>query len=100
MSPSLAAGNKPGGALEGQLAKYEVQLSDRVSCPFCTTPEGKAKIAEIEAKIKDIQLQMGGAGSTATVSRAPQATVESPVEKVPTSQRTNSMVGSRLDTSA
>jgi capsule polysaccharide export protein KpsE/RkpR len=97
ISSSLATGNKSGSALDGQLAKYQIQLADWVSCSSCKTPEGKAKIAEIESKIKDIQQQMAGSDGTAVVNPTTQSTSDVPVNRVSASQRANSMVGSRLN---
>lgn len=51
------------GALDGQLAKYQIELADWTNCPSCTTPEGKAKIAEISDKIKEIQQQISASDS-------------------------------------
>ena len=49
------SGAGPSGAgLDYQLAKYQSQLADWQNCPSCNTPEGKAKIQEISAKIDDI----------------------------------------------
>ena len=56
--PNLAGSGKSTAGLEGQLAQYQVQLADWVNCPSCKTPEGKAKIAAISAKISDIEQRM------------------------------------------
>jgi hypothetical protein len=52
----------PGGVspsvLNAQLAKYQTQLADWESCPSCKTPEGKAKIADLQEKIRNIQLRI------------------------------------------
>ena len=52
---------KSTAGFEVQLAHYEIQLSDWINCPSCKTPEGKAKIAEISAKISDIRQRMKSA---------------------------------------
>jgi hypothetical protein len=50
----------PGGA-QAQLAKLQSDLSDWVHCVSCHTPEGQAKIAEITAKIQDLQKSVSAA---------------------------------------
>ena len=47
----------PTEAASGELAKLESQLSDWVHCPSSKTSAGKAKIAEITAKIETIKGQ-------------------------------------------
>ena len=59
--PVQAYGGNSSSVLNAQLAKYQVQLADWTNCPSCTTPEGKAKIAEIADKISDIKLSMQSA---------------------------------------
>lgn len=44
--------------LDAQLAKYQRQLADWKNCPSCKTPEGKARIAAIEAQISDVKSRM------------------------------------------
>ncbi|TRZ55797.1 MAG: hypothetical protein D4S02_17145 [Rhodocyclaceae bacterium] len=56
---SVAGGS--GVALEGQLARYQVQLADWVNCPSCTTREGKAKIQELSDKVHDVQQRINAA---------------------------------------
>ena len=57
---SVSVPTSPGsaGIATGELAKYESQLSDWVHCPSCKTSAGKAKIAEITAKIDAIKAEM------------------------------------------
>ena len=50
----------PSGA-QAQLAKLQTDLSDWVHCASCNTPEGQAKIADITAKIQDLQKNMQSA---------------------------------------
>ena len=45
------------GAVDSQIASYEVKLADWVNCPSCKTPEGKAKIADIRSKIAGLKQQ-------------------------------------------
>ena len=56
--PNLVGSSKSAAGLDAQLAQYQVQLADWVNCPSCKTPEGKAKIAEISAKISNIEQRM------------------------------------------
>jgi hypothetical protein len=53
-----AASLLPATGLDVQLARLQTQLADWVNCPSCKTPEGKAKIAGINAQIKDVELRM------------------------------------------
>lgn len=99
VSAQAFGGGKASGALEGQLAKFEVQLSDWTHCPSCTTPEGKAKIAEIGDKIKDIQQQIAASDKSvksvepANISSSPRNLGENP----PSSRQSTGMVGSQLN---
>jgi hypothetical protein len=52
---SSAGVGKSAAGLEERLAQYEIQLSDWENCPSCTTPEGKAKIAELSSKVNEIK---------------------------------------------
>jgi len=56
-----AYGGNSSSVLNAQLAKYQVQLADWTNCPSCTTPDGKAKIAEIANKISDIKRSLQSA---------------------------------------
>ncbi len=64
---SPGAGSFPGAAVAGgraldaELARSEVKLSDWVHCVSASTPHGKAKIAEISAKVSDIKSKMKAA---------------------------------------
>jgi hypothetical protein len=46
------------GALEAQLNRYQIQLADWCNCPSGKTPEGKAKIQQIQAKADAVQAQL------------------------------------------
>jgi hypothetical protein len=46
------------GSLEAQVDQYKIKLADWANCPSCKTPEGKAKIADISNKIRDIQARI------------------------------------------
>lgn len=45
------------GVLETQLARYEIQLTDWCSCPSGKTPDGKAKIQQIQDKAAAVKAQ-------------------------------------------
>jgi hypothetical protein len=62
-SSLFGAGQSTAG-LEAQLAKYQVQLADWVSCPSCKTPEGKAKIQELSNKVSDTQQRIKAAATS------------------------------------
>lgn len=53
--------SRPPATASAELAKLEIQLSDWVNCPSCTTSAGKAKIAEISDKIQAIRAQVKNA---------------------------------------
>ena len=56
------AGRVPQPAnLDADLAKAQSQLADWVACPSCKTPEGKAKIEEISAKVDTIKSKLKAA---------------------------------------
>lgn len=74
-----AYGGNSSSILDAQLAKYQVQLADWTNCPSCTTPEGKAKIAEIADKISDIKLSMQSAELSKPETRSLSGT-STPIE--------------------
>ena len=52
----------PGGrALDADLARCQVQLSDWTHCVSAGTPQGKEKIAELSARVDDIKARMRAA---------------------------------------
>lgn len=57
-TPGTPAARPAGGGLDAQLAHYQVLLSDWVHCPFCDTPEGKARIAALTDKVTQIEQQI------------------------------------------
>ncbi|HUL83815.1 MAG TPA: hypothetical protein VL131_16825, partial [Gammaproteobacteria bacterium] len=46
------------GILEVQLSRYEIQLADWCNCPSRTTPQGKEKIAELQAKADAVKARL------------------------------------------
>jgi len=61
----MGAGQSPAG-IEAQLAQYQIQLADWVSCPSCNTPEGKAKIQELTNKVSDARRRIEAAETRPT----------------------------------
>ena len=61
---SITSGSNPAGSaprpanLDADLAKAQTQLADWVACPSCKTPEGKARIEEISAKVDTIKSKL------------------------------------------
>lgn len=93
-SPTIISGSQSTAALEGQLARYQVQLADWVNCPSCKTPEGKAKIAEISDKVRGIEQRLRATENAPQVNR-PNRTVAASInaqtsQAAPTSASTES----------
>ena len=106
------AAGLPAGNPQVQLDRYKIQLADWVNCPSCNTPEGKAKIAEISARIREIEAQMKSAddakrgnGTAVTdsniLAREKTLTVASAGESTAAKSSVSSLpagtLGSRLD---
>ena len=68
--PGLFGAGKSTAALEAQLAQYQIKLADWISCPSCSTPEGKAKIQELSNKVSDTQQRIKAADSTTNADRS------------------------------
>lgn len=62
-SSSSTVANRSTVALQAQLARYQTELAQWLSCPWCKTPEGKAKIAELTTRIGEIEQRMAAADS-------------------------------------
>jgi hypothetical protein len=60
-TPAVAAEKPRPVNLDADLAKAEGQLADWVACPSRKTPEGKAKIEEISAKVDTIKAKLKSA---------------------------------------
>ncbi len=67
--PGQAGAGKSGAALEAQLAQYQIQLADWVSCPSCNTPEGKAKIQDLSNRVSETQRSIKAAEAPSQGSR-------------------------------
>lgn len=72
-SGSAAIGQTPGaspgasaGALQAQLQKCQNQLADWVDCPSGKTPQGQAKIQQIENQTAGIKAQLARIGTQKT----------------------------------
>ena len=62
VSPAAYAGGAPAFAsLQAQLQRYEQQLSECVNCASAKTPEGKADIDTISARIGQVKARMAQA---------------------------------------
>lgn len=55
--PAAAVPSRPAG-LDAALEKFKKQLSDTVNCDSAKTPEGKAKIEDLSAKISAVKARM------------------------------------------
>ena len=60
-TPSFSTG---GVALQGQLARYEKELSACVNCATAETTEGKQKIQEVSSQIEQIKARIEQATQT------------------------------------
>ena len=80
--------------LRAKLDRYEKQLSDCVNCASAKTPEGKADIAAISAKIDEVKRTIAGT-SNGEGRAAPGSDAQ--VVVAPSSM---SPLGNRIDTYA
>ena len=78
-SPAYSTGGRlapqPRG-LDADLAKAQSELADWVHCPSSKTPEGKAKIEEVSAKVDAIKGQMKKAEEGPQIVAQPAARTE------------------------
>jgi hypothetical protein len=59
--------------LDAQLRTYRAQLADWVTCPSAKTPEGKAKIEQISAKLNSVKSEIKKSdGTSPSATTAPQ----------------------------
>jgi hypothetical protein len=80
--------------LRAKLDRYEKQLSDCVNCASAKTPEGKADIAAISAKIDEVKRTI--AGTSNGEGQAAPRNEDQPVAVA----SSISPLGSRIDTYA
>ena len=78
VATGAATGYYPAGApayaaLQGQLQRYQQQLSDCVNCASADTPQGKADIESISARIVQVKGRMAQADGTQQLAPADQA---------------------------
>ena len=52
------------GVLEAQLNRYQVQLADWCNCPSGKTPEGKAKIRQLQDQADAVKAQLERVAAT------------------------------------
>ncbi len=81
------------GILQSQLSHYQIQLADWCHCPSGTTPEGKRKIADIQAKADATQLQL----KQVEAARSPQNVAATSATTDSASVRVWSTLGSLID---
>jgi len=77
---SSAASTYSGGApsatsLQAQLQRYQTQLSDCVNCASAKTPEGKADIQAISARISEIKQRVEQTEKPSATPNAPSSRV-------------------------
>lgn len=71
-----AARPSPAG-LQAQLQRFQQQLSDCVNCASASTPQGKADIAAIAARISQVQKNIAAIDNDAGRNGSQNATVAS-----------------------
>lgn len=64
-----------GAALQGQLARYERELSACVNCSTAKTTEGKQKIQEVSSQIEQIKARIEQATQTRATRQAEKSTL-------------------------
>jgi hypothetical protein len=79
--------------LQSQLSRYQIQLSDWRHCPSGATPEGKRKIADLEAKATATQTQL----KQVEAASSPQKVAAAATVSDSTDQRVRQAVGSVID---
>lgn len=60
--PAAAGAAVSAASLQGQLQRYQQQLSDCVNCSSAKTPQGKATIDTLAAKISQIERRIDKLG--------------------------------------
>ena len=93
-SAGYTQGNVGSAGLRGQLAKFEKELSACVNCATADTIQGKAKIAEISARITQIQDRIAQAGETKS---ARQEASTNPAEADIAGNDSATSIGSLID---
>ena len=81
------------GILRSQLSRYEIQLADWTHCPSGATPEGKRKIADLQAKADSTQTQL----KQVEAARSQQKVAPTPTVSDSTDLRVRSTVASLID---
>jgi hypothetical protein len=76
-------------SLQAQLQRYEQQLSECINCASAKTPEGKADIEAISARIRQVKGRMVQADETPKVA----ATTIAPA----TAARSGALLGGQID---
>ena len=73
------APTRPTPNLDAQLRTYRAQLADWVTCPSAKTPQGKAKIEQISAKLASVENEIKKKSDPAS-SSGPNASPPKPIE--------------------
>jgi hypothetical protein len=79
--------------LQSKLSRYEVQLADWCHCPSGTTPDGKRKIADLQAKADATKAQLEEVHAARSQQKVAAATATT--DSAPT--RVYSTLGSLID---
>jgi hypothetical protein len=70
-STAYGGGAPSATSLQAQLQRYQQQLSDCVNCASAKTPQGKADIQAISARISQVQQRIAQADKPPTASTDP-----------------------------
>jgi len=103
-SAAVGAPARKSPNLEAQMRTCRAQLADWVTCPSAKTPEGKAKIEQITAKLDSIKDQIKKSDGTAPAASGRRVEVSGASglrSNVPTgSGAAEGQVGTHVDTYA
>jgi len=94
------------GALQAQLQKCQNQLADWVGCPSGKTPQGQAKIQQIQSQTASIKARMAriemqkAQQAAATLAGASPATASAPGADAAVSSMPRASTGGLIDTFA
>jgi hypothetical protein len=81
------------GILQTQLSRYEIQLADWCHCPSGTTPQGKRKIADLQAKTDAVKAELKQLDAV----RSQQKVAATPAVTDSTALRVHSTIGTLID---
>lgn len=81
-APVSASGSPSATSLQAQLQRYQQQLSDCVNCDSAKTPEGKAAIQAIAAKVSQVEQKIGALQNSKQSLQPPAVATSSPAGSV------------------